>query len=240
MDNQIIRITMQEADVYALDYFNRICGFHKEGAKYEKLLKKGLEIKEKIEAQVDIKAIVSSFDSDIISGNTAKMGDVTFVCNAFEQIAAGSIQKIYAYILTAGVYELEDTAPILEQLYADIWGTAYVDAGLEVLKSKIRLGENSSAVTVLDSFGPGYYGMDVDQVGNFFRILDGEKIGVHVRNNCLMLPLKSCSGFYIAVDDESKLPAVDCKNCRAEHKGCAFCQAIIKKNESLLANYQRV
>ena len=231
MDNQIIRITMQEADVYALDYFTRICGFHREGAKYEKLLKKGMEIKGRIEPQVDIRAIVSSFDSPIIFGNTAKMGDVTFVCNAFEQVAADSIQKIYAYILTAGVYELSDDTPILEQLYADIWGTAYVDAGLEVLKDKIRMEENNSSSVVLDSFGPGYYGMDVDQVGKFFRILDGEKIGVKVRNNCLMLPLKSCSGFYIAVDDESKLPAADCKNCRGGHKGCEFCQAVIKRRK---------
>jgi len=232
MDNQIIHITMQEADVYAVDYFIRICGFNRSGAKYEKLLKIGMEIKERIKDRIDIKAIVSSFDRDIIHENTAGMNDTVFVCNAFEQIPKDSIQKIYAYILTAGVYELEDTDPILEQLYANIWGTAYVDAGLEVLKNKLRrdLAEDTPvSANVLDSFGPGYYGMDVDQVGNFFQILDGDRIGVKVRNNCLMLPLKSCSGFFIAVDDETKLPNSDCKSCRADHKGCEFCQAKIKR-----------
>lgn len=240
MKNQIIHITMQEADLYAVDYFIRICGFNREGEKYEKLLKKGMEIKERIKDKVRIQAIVTSFDPDILSGNTARMSDVTFVCNAFEQIEPESIREIYAYIITAGVYELDGSDPILEQLYADIWGTAYVDAGLEILKQKLIenvIGTQDSVTPVtenpapiyMESFGPGFYGMDVDQVGNFFQLLDGSQIGVSVRNNCLMVPLKSCSGFMVAVGDQSKLPAADCKSCRADHKGCEFCQAVVKK-----------
>jgi hypothetical protein len=93
MDNQIIHITMQEADVYAVDYFIRICGFNRSGAKYEKLLKIGMEIKERIKDRIDIKAIVSSFDRDIIHENTAGMNDTVFVCNAFEQIQRTVFKK---------------------------------------------------------------------------------------------------------------------------------------------------
>lgn len=227
---------MAEADVYAMEYFMKICGFNREGEKYRKMLKHGLEIREKIRDRVEIRAVVSSFPGTSIFGNRAELNGTIFTCNAFQLLAPEHISGIYAYILTAGAHELDDTDPILDQLYADIWGTAYVDAGLEVLRKYVEAELNSAAsgkgtITVLDSFGPGFYGMGVDQVGKFFEVLDGDKIGVKARSNSLMLPLKSCSGFFVGVDDETKLPASDCKSCRAEYKNCAFCQAVIKRNQ---------
>jgi hypothetical protein len=226
---------MAEADVFAMEYFMKICGFHREGEKYRRMLKQGLEIKEKIRDRVDIKAIVSSFPGDCISGNKAELDGVVFECNAFQRLAPEHISGVYAYVLTAGVFELDDSDPILDQLYADIWGTAYVDAGLEILKKFVETdlisGGGNENITVLDSFGPGFYGMGVNQVGNFFKLLDGDKIGVRARSNSLMLPLKSCSGFFVAVDDDTNLPASDCKSCCSEYKNCAFCQAVIKRNK---------
>ena len=233
MNNQLINLSIKEADLYASDYFINICGFkNKEGEKYQRLLDHGMKIKEKIIAGIDLKAIVSSFDRDIISGNTAQIGDVTFSCNAFQQISKDRIQGIYVYIFTSGTYELNDDDPVIDQLYADIWGTAYTDAGLEVLKNHIweDFSQNNSDVeaAVMDPFGPGFYGMDVDQVGNFFQVLDGDRIGVKARTNSLMVPLKSCAGFFVIVDDGTKLPSSDCKSCHAGHNGCEYCQAMIK------------
>lgn len=251
MENQRIQLKIDDADQYAYDYFINICGFrNREGDKYRRLLDHGMKIREKIMDRVDLKAVVTSFDKDILSGNTAKVGDVTFVCNAFEQISRESVQKIYAYLFTSGNFELDDDDPVIDQLYADIWGTAYTDAGLEVLKNYLQAdfdrngagrngGEGAAEdnmsgagkAFILDSFGPGFYGMDVDQIGSFFEVLDGDLIGVKARTNSLMLPLKSCAGFFVIVDDDTRLPPADCKSCRADHKGCEFCQARIKRNQ---------
>ena len=240
MENQRIQLNIDDADQYAYDYFINICGFrNREGDKYRRLLDHGMKIREKILGRVDLKAVVTSFDGDILSGNTAKVGDVTFVCNAFEQIDRESVQKIYAYLFTSGNFELDDGDPIIDQLYADIWGTAYTDAGLEVLKNYLKADfDRSSAgksdagkAFMLDSFGPGFYGMDVDQIGSFFEVLDGDLIGVKARTNSLMLPLKSCAGFFVIVNDDTRLPYADCKSCRADHRGCEFCQARIKRNQ---------
>lgn len=242
MKNQVIQLNIEEADRYAPDYFINICGFkNREGEKYQRLLNHGMQIKERIIETLDLKAVVTSFDKDIISGNTAQIGDVVFVCNAFQQLNRDSIQKIYAYIFTSGGCELNDQDAIMDQLYMDIWGTAYTDAGLEVLKQRLkedfeksnginkRNGEKE--VTILDPFGPGFYGMDVDQVGKFFEVLDGGKIGVKARTSSLMLPLKSCVGFFVIVDDNTRLPSSDCKSCHAGQKGCEYCQARIKQNQ---------
>jgi hypothetical protein len=240
MNSQLIRISVEEADRYAQDYFINICGFrNKEGDKFKRMLDHGMRIREKITGRIDLKAVVSSFDGSVISGNTAKAGNSVFVCNAFEQLSRESIRRIYAYLFTAGIFELNDDDPVIDQLYADIWGTAYTDAGLQVLKERLKSdydaggadgGKGGGAAVILDSFGPGYFGMDIDQIGTFFEVLDGDKIGVKARTNSLMLPLKSCAGFFVIVDDGSKLPPADCKSCHADHRGCEFCQAVIRRN----------
>ena len=256
MKNQIIHISVEVADRYAYDYFINICGFrNKEGDKYKRMLDRGMRIRERIADKIDMKAVVSSYDGSIISGNKAKIGDTVFVCNAFEQLNQESIEIIYAYLFTAGSLELDDDDPVIDQLYADIWGTAYTDAGLEVLKHRLKAefdksrsgisgdgrnpGRNGNdgkdetkdgkEAVILDPFGPGFYGMDVDQIGLFFEVLDGDKIGVKARTNSLILPLKSCAGFFVIVNDDTKLPSADCKSCRADHRGCEFCQAVIKR-----------
>lgn len=233
MKNQVIQLGKEEADLYAFDYFLNICGFkNREGEKFKRLLDHGMKIKERIIDRIDLRAVVSSFDCDIISGNTATIGDTVFVCNAFEQLETSGIQKIYIYLFTTGNFELDSNDPVIDQLYADIWGTAYTDAGLEVLKNRLKEDFNRNGcgakAEILDPFGPGFYGMDVDQVGSFFEVLDGDLIGVKARTNSLMLPLKSCAGFFVLMNDGSRLPAADCKSCHADHRGCEYCQAIIK------------
>lgn len=241
MKNQLITISKEDADRYTFDYFINICGFrNKEGEKYKRLLDHGMKIRDRVIGSIELKAVVSSYDGDIISGNTARIGNTVFTCNAFEQLNPESIRKVYLYIFTSGSYDLNDKDPVIDQLYADIWGTAYTDAGLEVLRQHLKNDfdntncpcdadrDTDKKTSILDPFGPGFYGMDVDQVGKFFEVLDGEKIGVRARTNSLMLPLKSCAGFYVVVDDGSKLPRADCKSCRADHKGCEYCQAVIK------------
>jgi len=237
MNNQLISISMAEADVFAMEYFTKMCGFNKTGEKYQRMLKQGMDIKERMRESVDLKGVMSSFPGDTIKENTAILNDVTFECNAFQRLDPEHITGVYAYILTAGIFELDAAEPILNQLYADILGTAYVDAGLEVLKKIVEEDQQQNRIdgnriiTVLDSFGPGFYGMEVNQVGKFFELLDGDKIGVKARSNSLMLPLKSCAGFFIAVDDKTKLPVSDCKSCQAEYKNCIFCQAILKEKQ---------
>ena len=235
MNNQLISISVAEADAFAMEYFMKICGFNREGEKYQRMLKQGMDIKERIRDNVSLKAVTSSFPGSLIRDNTATLNGITFECNAFQRLDPDHIKGVYAYILTAGSFELDQEEPILNQLYADIWGTAYVDAGLEVLKKIIEKDQmknnKEDASTVLDSFGPGFYGMGVNQVGKYFELLDGDKIGVKVRSNSLMLPLKSCAGFFVAVDDKSKLPASDCKSCQSEYKNCIFCHTVLREKQ---------
>ncbi len=234
-ENSIIPICITEANALAVEYFIKICGFNREGEKNKRLLARGMEIREKIRDKVDIRAVISSFSGSVLYKNTAVLSGITFECNVFQRLNPSHTLGVYAYILTAGSFELDDSTSVLDQLYADIWGTAYVDAGIEILRGYVEkdLKEraNEREFYVLGSFGPGSYGMDVNQVGNFFGLLDGDRIGVKVKNSSLILPLKSSAGFFVGIDEKTSLPASDCKSCRAENKNCTFCQLAIKKNE---------
>ena len=233
MNNQVYHLDRRKADSYAEEYFLTICGLkNREGGKYKRMLDQGMSIRSRVRDGIDLKAVVSCYGREILSGNKATIGTTEFICNGFQQLDHEKIQRIYAYILTAGNFELDDNEPVIDQLYADIWGTSYTDAGLEVLKEQLQEVCNSTCegqdAVILDAFGPGFYGMDVEQVGKFFEILDGTLIGVKARTNSLMLPLKSCAGFIIAADRGTSLPSKDCKSCRSDHSGCEFCHAVIR------------
>lgn len=237
MKNKVIIIDKKQAEVPAREYFAKMCGFDGSKEKHKSMMDDALEVRNRILDDINIRAVVSSFSQEKLKGKVIDINGVTFACNALEQIRHESICEIYAYILTVGMIDLPNTS-LLELLYADTWGTAYVDAGRDILRALIRdmvceahrgnTDEKTGRLFVSDSFGPGYYGMDVTQVKLFFEILDSKKIGVKMTENGLMVPIKSCTGFYIVVDDEKQLPGADCKSCLSNAKGCQFCRAKVK------------
>lgn len=212
----------------AVDYFSNICGFHREKEKYKAMLDEGLTVRDQLLENINIKVVISEYDNNVLYNNYIKIDDVSFKCNAFEQIDKENIIKVYPYILTVGDVGLEH-APMLDKVYADAWGTAYVDASRDILKRMIVDRNHTEYICISDSFGPGYYGMDITQVINFFKILEAELIQVKLTESGLMLPIKTCAGFFLAVNDEKQLPKVDCKLCLSNEKGCQFCRIKMKK-----------
>lgn len=225
MENQIIVFEQKKADIIAEDYFTAMCGFNRPGERFKSMLLDGLAIRDKMTGSFQIRSIVSSFGREAICGGAILISDFKFACNALEQIDQNSVIQIYAYILTAGNIDFESSS-VLDLFYADIWGTAYVDAGRDLLRewiqNKLRLDEE---IFVSDSFGPGYYGMDMTQLPYFFQLLDADKIGVQLNGSTMMLPLKSCAGFFVTVRGPGQLPGEACKSCLAGTKGCNFCRS---------------
>ena len=67
MNNQVIQLNIAEAERYAPDYFINICGFrNREGEKYKRLLEHGMRIRDNVIGSIDLKAVVTSFDNDIL------------------------------------------------------------------------------------------------------------------------------------------------------------------------------
>ncbi len=235
-DSQMVEIDFQAADQIAEGYFNAMCGFDskdpQKASKIKAMAKTGYEVRSKLRDVISIRAVIAPFGSETVRGRHFKIGPIDIECNAFEQIATDHIRNIYAYILTAGSFEL-DSDSVLDQFYADTWGTAYVDAGRDLLQVMIRDQEKETAgdegkVFVTDSFGPGYYGMDLSQVEKFFELLDHGAIGVSLNSSVCMLPIKSCTGFFVTMDEDAGRFSDDCRSCLSRDKGCSFCRFRIK------------
>ena len=102
-----------------------------------------------------------------------------------------------------------------------------MDAGVQLMTEIIR--EDLSAqfpdrtLYLSDEFGPGYFGMPVSESKKFFKILDAESIGVWVKESGLMIPQKSCTGFYLVYNRPDIKPEPECMRCRGNAAGCRFC-----------------
>jgi hypothetical protein len=240
--NQIIQLNGLEADKIAEGYFIEICGFNRESAKDKPrtaaMIAAGMSTRSKLLKAIQLKAIVSAYGPYALQGHAIVIQGHSFSCKALDRIPADSVLSVYAYIVTAGDVSLPE-ASMVDQFYADAWGTAYVDAGRDLLQNWIQqdmAAEMAAGIVdsmkisetkefyISDSFGPGYYGMDVTEIPKFFKILDGAAIGVTASEQSFMRPQKSCAGFFIAVNDPRHLPGEDCKSCLGGEKGCQFCR----------------
>lgn len=229
MKNTIITIEEEKVAQLAREYFIRSSGLDREGEKFDKMRIQADKVHREIVERVDIKAIVSYFDQFTLKDSTLTIDGRDFECNPFFLIKPEEIKGAYVYVLTGGDYYLEDRE-IMDQLFADIWGTSYVDAGRCALDQCVleeyfssHPEEKREDVLISDSFGPGYYGMETGNTRRIFEILDAAEIGVDCRQSGVMVPLKSCTGIYLVVKAGTELPSIECEDCLGHNISCNMC-----------------
>lgn len=215
--NKVITIPTEACDALADVYFMDISGIDRPGPKYQRMKKEAFDIRERIRPNVKIRAVYSYYDKVELSGSTAVIDQVTFHCNAFEQIDPRTVHGVYLHLLTAGEFYL-DGEPIMNQLFADIWGTAFTDAGRMKLEEMLADGGRLS-----QGFGPGFYGMESIQMKDLTKLLDGAAIGIETKPTGVLVPLKSCGGMTFRVGEGYVNIESECINCLGNPSGCAFC-----------------
>ncbi|WP_324823306.1 hypothetical protein [Sinanaerobacter sp. ZZT-01] len=227
MNQHIISFAVSDAIEKARNYYIQTCGLSFEKDKHVRMMRIAEDILNEGIKGLHMYALISEFGKEVLKDNAMVLNGVTFRCNAFSQLDQDKVLAIYPYILTIGEITTKSDS-ISDQLFADIWGTSFVDAARDLLQDEIEehLKEkyNRTDIVVSSSFGPGFYGMDVTMMKKFFQVLDGSKVGVELKGNSLLLPLKSCAGFYVAVENKWVLPPADCQNCLGNAGGCSFCK----------------
>ena len=125
---------------------------------------------------------------------------------------------------TSGEYYL-DGEPIMNQLFADLWGSSFTEAGRRLLLSRLE-GEGALS----EEFGPGFYGMESIQMKEVGKILDTGRIGVEVRESGILVPIKSCGGISFRVGEGYLRLSSECADCRGNRSGCSQCSVRINLN----------
>ncbi|MBR5315501.1 MAG: hypothetical protein IKU44_01815, partial [Firmicutes bacterium] len=133
MRNQKVSIRESAAYPFARERFIQTCGFNLETAKHQRMMKMGEKVREDGVDGIQIDALVSFYGKEVFHGDTIKVEDMELSCNYFSQIPKDAVEGIYFYMLTVGECLFTTEENIMDFLYADIWGTNYVDAGIHVL-----------------------------------------------------------------------------------------------------------
>jgi len=215
--NEVITFSREEADDLVWKYFIR-----KSNIKDEKKLKRmealAQEAHQLVKEKVNMRAVVSASDKFYVADDKLFVDEIGEVTLKTSKINLEHVSKIYSFILCAGEFEIE-VDPI-NDIFADLWGTAYVDAQMELLRKEL-IKREQKAVSL--PFGPGFYGMELGDLNTIFDSLDNSKIDVELRGS-LMVPLKSCAGFFLVSDMEFEMPERDCMNCVGNINGCSYCR----------------
>ncbi len=232
MNSEIIRISEKRVHEIAERAFISTCGLGSATSKkHLKMLEHGLKTRDSGMSGIDIRAIVGYYGPEVFDGGKIKIGEAELSCNYFSRIPREYVEGIYIYMLTAGECLFESEDKIMEFLFADIWGTSYVDAGTEALKEDYIIPDmkkrcKDKKIHLSKEFGPGYFGMFVGQTKEFEKILENEKIGVKVKDSGMMIPQKSCAGIYFCLNNKIA-DEPECAKCMGNPAGCNFCE--IKK-----------
>lgn len=231
MDSMLHAFLTEESLPLAWRYYLKTCGLEERADSpcHARMLARSSTVLGDILPQISLRALTRRFSGDCLSGETLTLDGVPFECRAFGRLEPARIHAVYPYILTAGDIRLE-TDNVSDRLFADIWGTSFTDAGVELLERV--LSRENEGYALSSSFGPGFFGMDVTMLERFFSILDVSRIGVTLRSNCLLLPLKSCAGFFISLMDEWMLPTRDCESCFGNPGGCRFCKNYVPPHKN--------
>jgi len=224
-DKKIFHFSKEDVDKKVFHTFLSNSGISEDKPDYlskiERLEKTAIRYKQFADPLVDVRAVVAKADFSI-NGEKIIIGGKNYGRIALPKEELNKIKEIYAYVLCAGEFET-DIDPVTDA-FVDLWGSAYCDTGLEMLKGE--MDEIGGCDRYISSFfGPGYFEIEVERVPHINELVDGKSIGVDVKEH-LMVPLKSCAGFFLVSDEPIELPKKDCKNCLGNRKNCNYCNKL--------------
>ena len=223
--NTIINFSEEDAYPHAREEFIRMCGFKPDSVKHEKMLNSAMKIRSLGMDKLNIQALISVFEPDVLGENFIEINGVRLHCDSVYMMEKEKIHKVLFYILTVDECGCA-SEDILDRIYADFWGTAYVDAAFRLFLKDVGARCTTGAgtkLTLSEAFGPGYYGMPTEEMKTIFMILDGNKIGVKCLESNVMTPIKSCTGLLFAIEEGAKMPEISCKYCLGNKSGCRYC-----------------
>jgi len=223
--NKIININKEDCNTWAAELFKQNSGLFKEGNIYNKMRKDAKAIRNIIDEKINAQVVFSYFDEITLNEEEATIGGEKIKCKAFGKISPKSIKGALVYILTVGEYCVKDES-VIDQLYADLWGTSFTDAARYTFKKIIEKDKKLS-----DGFGPGFYGMNMTEMQKIASLVDSKKIGVEIKENGMLVPAKSCAGIYFEINDNYKGMDVACKTCLGNQLSCQLCHVNKETNK---------
>ncbi|MDR1572346.1 MAG: hypothetical protein LBS32_07460 [Clostridiales Family XIII bacterium] len=204
----------------ALENLKRSCGFDPGKEMHRRMLDEAVAMRGAWSRGARLMAATAVSEGCAPRGGALEISGVRLECAAFAQLDASRVGGAAVYAVSLSLGGAAAAESVSEAFYEDLWGNAYVCAGVEALRERLA-GECGAGLS--DSFGPGYYGMDISQMKKLALLLDFGRIGARVEESSMISPLKSCAGLFFLLRGEIGMPEPSCISCAGDRGGCAFC-----------------
>jgi hypothetical protein len=243
--------TIPEDEVYPLAerFFLKAAGFDHGNGKHRRMYEEAQRVRAGGLRGIRVEGFTDAYGADAYDGGAVTAGGRRIAATVFGRVPAGAVRQVILYVITAGECGVPDDADLMTQLYAHMWGTAYVDAGRIILEDRIRdriaAGSGAAAESgaaggangaagasgrlLSPAFSPGFYGMDNRDNAALVDLLGAGDIGVSCADTGTMLPIKTCSGIFLVTDGSVDFPGDECLACIAGNAGCADCMIANRK-----------
>lgn len=241
MKDRIVRIEEKQLRDRAACRFSQICGLTACGEQAAAVLESGAgQVYQTFLAGRGVRGILRSFDRTVFQRGALTIAGERIACGQFSRIAESSVRRVYLYCLTASEQavahgakaEKKFPAEPMEQLYLDMWETAFLDSARDVLRESILQTEAlpGGKPLFLRETGPGFYGMPLEEAAKLAALLETGRIGVSLGEGFTLRPEKSCLGLYLVLDRDF-VPEAACASCLGNDRGCDFCQRKERENQ---------
>lgn len=150
-----------------------------------------------------------------------RLGASMYTCHILEQLDITAVTGGILYLFHAPVVDTEEMSQT-EAFYVESWQIALMDAGRLWMERYIRR-QQPEGQYLSESFGPGFYGMELEAVASMVNFLGGEEVGISLLPDGMMEPAKSLAGLFLTGTKPFSMPAGDCLSCQATGN-CRMCR----------------
>lgn len=173
---------------------------------------------------VDI--LLHSFDTTCIGEREFRFGENHVNCAVLERILPEWIRGGYLYGFHAPEFRFRgEVFSVLQQYYLESIQVAVMDAARDWIQAYLtRKHSVRFPHYVTDSFGPGYYGMEICAMPVLCACMDLNRVGMKLDDYGNLKPLKSIIGIHLVTDREVAPVIQDCSSCLGNHGGCSMCR----------------
>lgn len=171
-----------------------------------------------------VSVILQPFDPQCLKNGWVEIGREKIMCQILERVDRTLVEQGYLYAFHAPELARGEQNSLLLQYYQEVFQIACIDVVRDWLSGYLQRKHSVHSKRYCSpSFGPGYYGMELQAAEKILGLIDGAAAGVFWENGT-MEPLMSIAGIYLVSKKNILNNCPDCESCLGGTGGCKFCR----------------
>ena len=144
-----------------------------------------------------VEVLLQPFDKSCVQDGKFQFGGQEIRCNVLERIDRSQVENGYIYAFHAPDINVDEGESLLAKYYLEVFQIACMDVCRQQIQDYLERKHSVLQKQYCSpSFGPGYYGMDIDAVPKLISFLEADTVGVKWQEDKLY-PIMSLVGVYL-------------------------------------------